>query len=89
MLPVAKPPDNDTIQFDEAALVAAHWWVAPTYDKKQTNMATSHVSHGGLMLPVLTNNADIGPNVKLQMLVKPKAKEVPIHEQGVKKQKRA
>ena len=41
------------------------------------------------MLPVLTNNADIGPNVKLQMLVKPKAKEVPIHEQGVKKQKRA
>ncbi|CAK0801107.1 unnamed protein product [Prorocentrum cordatum] len=80
--------DKDT-KFDEAALVAAHWWAAPTYDKKQANMATSHVSHGGLTLPVLTNTTDIGPNVKLQMLAKPKAKEVPIHEQAVKKQKRA
>ena len=89
VLPAAKPVDNDTnTKFDEAALVAAHWWVAPTYDKKQANMATSHVSHGGLMLPVLTNNADIEPNVKLQMLVKPKAKAVPIHEQSAKKQKR-
>eukprot|EP00959_Pyramimonas_sp_CCMP1952_P313787 6568519-Pyramimonas_sp.AAC.1 len=44
-LPVSKPQDNDTsTQFDETALVAAHW-VAPTYDKKQANMATSHVSH--------------------------------------------
>eukprot|EP00959_Pyramimonas_sp_CCMP1952_P208731 4366157-Pyramimonas_sp.AAC.1 len=43
---LSKPQDNDTsIQFDEAALVAAHWWAAPTYDKKQANMATSHVSH--------------------------------------------
>eukprot|EP00959_Pyramimonas_sp_CCMP1952_P206629 4321069-Pyramimonas_sp.AAC.1 len=52
-------------------------------------MATSHVSHGGITLPVLTNIADVGPNVKLQVLVKPKAKAAPIHEESAKKQKRS
>ncbi|CAK0868526.1 unnamed protein product, partial [Prorocentrum cordatum] len=83
------PSDNGANKFDEAAFVAAHWWVATTYDKKQANMATSHVSHGGIMLPVLTNITDIGPNVKPQVFVKPKAKAAPIHEESAKKQKRS
>eukprot|EP00959_Pyramimonas_sp_CCMP1952_P436730 9144870-Pyramimonas_sp.AAC.1 len=88
-LPVPKPSDNDTSKFDEAAFVAAHWWVATTCDKKQANMATSHVSRGGIMLPALTNITDIGPNVKLHVFVKPQAKAAPIHEESAKKQKRS
>ena len=84
-----KPGDNGTSKFDEAAFVAAHCWVATAYDKKQANMATSQVSHGGIMLPVLTSIADVGPNVKLQVFVKPKAKAVPVHEESANKQKRS
>eukprot|EP00959_Pyramimonas_sp_CCMP1952_P238136 4976647-Pyramimonas_sp.AAC.1 len=41
------------------------------------------------MLPVRTNIVDAGPNVKLQMFVKPKAKDAPIHEQSSKEHKRS
>ncbi|CAK0814057.1 unnamed protein product [Prorocentrum cordatum] len=91
VLPVARPRDNGATKCHEAAFVAAHWWVGTTFDNKQANMASSHVPHGGFTLPVLTNAVDIGPNVKLQMFVKPKAKAVPIHEQSAsaKKQKKS
>ncbi|CAK0808824.1 unnamed protein product [Prorocentrum cordatum] len=91
VLPVARPRDNGATKFHEAAFVAAHWWVGTTFYNKQANMASRHVPHGGFMLPVLTNAVDVGPNVKLQMFVKPKAKAAPIHEQSAsaKKQKKS
>ena len=89
VLPMAKPRDNGKNQFDEDAFVAAHWWVGTTHDKKKANMASSHVAHGGFMLPVLANVVDLEPNVKLQMFVKPRAKAVPIHEQSSKKLKKS
>ena len=89
VLSMARPQDNGKNQFDEDTFVAAHWWVGTTHDKKKANMASSHVAHGGFMLPVLANVVDLEPNVKLQMFVKPRAKAVPIHEQSAKKQKRS
>ena len=72
------------------AIVAAYWWVGPTPDKKHANMAMSTVSHGGFMLPVMTNTVDIAPNSKLLQYVKPKARAALIHTaETAKTQKKA
>ena len=77
-VPTPKHKNDNPTMFDDDTLVAAYWWVGTTTDKKQGNMTTSHVSHGGYMLPVLTNSVDLESNTKLAMLVKPKPKAVPI-----------
>ena len=77
-VPTPKHKNDNPTMFEDDTLVAAYWWVGTTSDKKQANMTTSHVSHGGYMLPVLTNSVDLESNTKLVMLVKPKPKAVPI-----------
>ena len=52
-------------------------------------MATSCISHNGLMLPVMTNTVDIEPNSKLLQYMKPKAKVAPIHAGAAKKPRKA
>ena len=90
LIPLPKPPSDTTSKFDVEAIVAAYWWVGPTPDKKHANMAMSTVSHGGFMLPVMTNTVDIAPNSKLLQYVKPKARAAPIHTaETAKKQKKA
>ena len=88
VIPVPKPQSDDT-KFDEDPPVAAYWWVGPTSDKKQANMATSSISHNGFMIPVTTNTVDIAPNSKLLQHVKPKARAAPIHAEAAKRSRKA
>ena len=77
-LPVTKPHvHKEPTQWGDA-IYSPFWWVAGTTDKKAANMAFDSITHHGIVVPILTNEADIAEHTALCFYIKPKAKSKPL-----------